>query len=33
MLAVLDQILNKSQNKLGMKNGEGEAYEAIEIVV
>lgn len=29
MLAVLDQILNKSQNKLGMKNGEGEAYEAM----
>lgn len=29
MLAVLDQILNKSQNKFGMKNGEGEAYEAM----
>lgn len=29
MLAVLDQILNKSQNKLGMKNGEGEVYEAM----
>ena len=29
MLAVLDQILNKSQNKLGMNNGKGEAYEAM----
>lgn len=29
MLKVLDQILNKSQNKLGMNNGKGEAYEAM----
>lgn len=29
MLRVLDQILNKSRNKLGIKKGEGQSYEAM----